>query len=126
MRAIFEPDQSDLLNGVYRFFKEKKVISKEKTGVTFKKSFNTNPCLFLGTKTLGIESCGATESEKGTWMLIKLPKPLFITHYSIATYNNNYFRNWKIEGSNSKVSWCTVDDYSQKENNTISLLLKLL
>ena len=118
MIAVFEPNESDLMNGVYRFLKEKKVINKEKSGVTYKTSYG-DPYSFLGTIAISAEIHFATCSEYGTWMLMKLPKPLFITHYSAVTFNKNFFRNWKVEGSVNKASWYTIDDYSTKENNTM-------
>ena len=125
MRALFEPDESDLMNGVYRFFKEKKVISKEKSGVTFKTS-SGDPYSFLGTTRISEGLYLATNSEPGTWMLMKLPKPLFITHYSAATISSwpNYFRNWKVEGSNNNAIWHIIDDYTEEENNTMQEGLK--
>ena len=125
MRAVFKPDKSDLMNGVYRFFKEKKLISKENSGVTFKTS-GGDPYSFLGATSLSDGTSFATGSESGTWMLMKLPKPLFITHYSAATISSypNYFRNWKVEGRNNDTSWHIIDDYSEEENNIMKEGLK--
>ena len=119
MIIAFEPNTVDLMNGIYRFFKEKKVINKEKSGVTFKTS-GGDPYSFLGTTSVKSTPGVATGSQSGTWIMMKLPKKLFITHYSAATYNSNFFRNFKVEGSIDANSWHKIDDYTTNENDTMT------
>ena len=120
MRVVFEPNTTDMMNGVYRFFKEKKVINKEKFGVTFKSYFCGDLYSPLGTTSVQSTPCTSTNSESGSWMLMKLPQKLFITHYSAATCSTNYFRYFKVEGSNDANSWHIIDDYTTKENDTMT------
>jgi len=59
----------------------------------------------------------------GQWLWVQFPRPIILTHFTIASANDASYRDpdiWRIEGSNDGSNWTTIFSYDNDGNSPFS------
>ena len=113
----FVPFSENPSNGVFNYFAKKYGNIVKKGFVSCNQSsqepYNKSCDDVIGVEVPSYNHAFATNPKPGSWATYKLKYPLRMTHFSAATYNNNFWRGFTLEGCNDEHKWDMLLDTQQ-------------
>ena len=123
---IYIPPKTDsLMKGIFYYYRKRSLPSNftaKKYLELSKSSGSRELAIYLGPGSVEDTTLFSTDSEKGSWIEVKMRNYAYITHYAVYQIYwgyDNRFRYWEFDGSNDGTTWEALDNYSINANTTM-------